>query len=99
MVRIIVLDRGFVCVGTLEPHPDFAFHWLFTGRTIRRWGTTQGLAELTEGPLNNTVLDAPETSDIPWRAVLKTLHVSEEKWLPHLSPTPATSAGGRRTRQ
>ncbi len=98
MIRIVILDRGFVCVGTLEPHPDFAFHWLFTGRTIRRWGTTEGLAQLANGPLPNTALDAPETSDIPWRAVLKTLHVSEEAWLPHLSATRQDSAGGRRAR-
>jgi len=51
-VRLYVLDRGFVVIGRAELDPELAFHWLLKpGRTVRRWGTTKGLAELRNGPL------------------------------------------------
>lgn len=87
-IKIIVLDRGFVKVGTLERHPELAFHWLLRGRTIRRWGTTEGHIELCDGPTPNTVLDSvPSTksavSTIPFRAVIEILNCTEageKKW-------------------
>lgn len=85
-VRILVLDRGFVVVGKVSPHPDLAFHWLVSPcRTIRRWGTTRGLAELVGGPVKDvTRLDDICVEEIPWRAVLKMMIVEEKKWLPYL---------------
>lgn len=53
---IVVLDRGFVYVGTLITGAN----WLTidNARNIRRWGTTKGLGQLAlEGPQLNTVLD------------------------------------------
>jgi len=83
---IFVLDRGFVLVGRAEIDPDLAFHWkLSPGRTVRRWGTTQGLTQLQDGPLANTVLDLPAVRHVPFRAVLEIIEVSEEKWKKHLS--------------
>lgn len=102
-VRLFVLDRGFVVVGSASVDPDFAFHWrLSPGRTVRRWGTSQGLSELKDGPLPNTVLDPPVERSIPWRAIIEIIYVSEEKWLPHLQPaseTPPASSGGSRVRR
>jgi hypothetical protein len=84
-VRILVLDRGFVVVGRVSPHRELAFHWLVSPcRTIRVWGTTNGLSELQGGPLSGTVLDPPCVAEVPWRAVIKMMAVEEDKWLPHL---------------
>ena len=95
-VRILVLDRGFVVVGKVEPHPDLAFHWLVSPcRTIRQWGTTRGLAQLVSGPTEQTRLDDICIEEIPWRAVLKMMIVEEEKWLPHLEVAKASSGGSR----
>lgn len=69
--QIVVLDRGFVYVGTcsLEGRNQ---QWLRIRncRNIRRWGTTRGLAELINGPTGDTILD--ETCEViaPLRAVV-----------------------------
>ena len=76
---IFVLDRGFVVIGDACISEDLAFHWdLLLSATIRKWGTTQGLAELKDGPLPATVLDKACRRTIPFRSVLDIIHVSEK---------------------
>ena len=58
--RIIVADRGWVFVGSCEDHPDGSVT-IRGAKTIRRWGTTNGLAELANGPTSKTVVDAGGT--------------------------------------
>ena len=83
---IFVCDRGFVIVGRATIDPHLAFHWLLKpGRTIRRWGTTNGLTELKDGPTSNTVLDKPAIQHIPFRAVLNIIEVDQNKWKLYLS--------------
>lgn len=53
--NIVVLDRGFVYVGQVAEQSDRLV--IRNARNIRRWGTTRGLGELRNGPLQNTVLD------------------------------------------
>lgn len=84
-VYILVLDRGFVVIGTIEPHPTLSYHWLCRGRTVRRWGTTKGLAELCDGPTKETVLDAEAERIIPWRSVIEMLKAEEKRWEKSLS--------------
>ena len=53
---IVVLDKGFVYVGTLIT--DAKFITIENAKCVRRWGTTKGLGQLaTQGPQSNTVLD------------------------------------------
>lgn len=53
---IVVADQGFVSVGDLTIGERYV---LTNERTIRRWGTTEGLGELVvKGPLSNTILDS-----------------------------------------
>lgn len=54
--RIIVADRGWVFVGSCEDHPDGSVT-IRGAKTIRRWGTTRGVAELANGPTTKTVID------------------------------------------
>ena len=94
--KIVVCDRGHVLVGVVDPHPSLAFHWLVSpGRAIRRWGTTEGLAQLSAGPREQTKLDALGTFEVPWRAVLFFIIAEEEKWREYLRPGAATTRGRR----
>jgi hypothetical protein len=84
-IYIFVLDRGFVVVGRASISSELLHHWrLAPGRTIRQWGTTQGLAELVNGPTVNTVLDVPAHRLVPFRSIIEILEVDQEKWEPHL---------------
>jgi hypothetical protein len=81
---IFVLDRGFVVVGEAELHEELALCWhMPRSRTIRGWGTSEGLAELADGPLPGTVLDAVCERSTPFRAVLDIIHLTargERAW-------------------
>jgi hypothetical protein len=56
-VRIIVADRGWVFVGNCHDNDDGSVT-ITNCRNIRLWGTTQGLGELVNGPLQDTKHDA-----------------------------------------
>lgn len=58
--RIIVADRGWVFVGDCEDHDDGSVT-IRNAKNIRRWGTTNGLAELANGPTSKTVVDVGGT--------------------------------------
>jgi len=67
--QIVVLDRGFVYVGTVALTKDWCT--ITNAQNIRRWGTTRGLGQLAqEGPQPNTVLDPAGTVRAPMRAVI-----------------------------
>ena len=54
--RIIVADRGWVFVGDCFDNEDGSVT-IHNAKNIRRWGTTKGLGELVNGPLENTKID------------------------------------------
>lgn len=54
-VRIVVLQRGWVVVGEYARKDSEIT--VSKASVIRRWGTSKGLGELVNGPLENTVLD------------------------------------------
>ena len=101
-IRLIVLDRGFVLVCRCPPPQDYALWLPYTDRrTVRRWGTTGGIAELCGGPTENTVLDTLcPAGQVPVRAILDVMEVEQEKWEPHLRterPAGSTARSGRRS--
>lgn len=53
--HIVVLDRGFVYVGNVSINGDYVT--IEGAQCIRIWGTTNGLAELINGPTKLTKLD------------------------------------------
>lgn len=75
-IYLFVLDRGFVIVGEVESvNEEMAlFVELSRSRTVRRWGTAEGLAQLKDGPLPQTVLDACCRRSVPVRAILDVIH-------------------------
>ena len=99
-IRIIVLDRGFVVACRCPTPQDYAL-WLpvTDSRTVRRWGTTNGLAELCDGPTAETVLDAlVPVATYPVRAVLAVLELTEKgrgAWEQALRGRPAASTARR----
>jgi hypothetical protein len=99
-IRILVLDRGFVKVCRCPDPHGYAF-WLpyEDGRTIRVWGTTEGLGQLVKGPTSMTVLDAlVPTGSVPVRAIVDIIDVEQDKWEQRLTPTSSKVATRRRDR-
>ena len=82
---IFVCDRGHVIVGDATISNEIGLHWhLKVSQTIRTWGTTKGLAELKNGPIEgSTVLDEVCERHLPFRSVIDIIHVTKEgenKW-------------------
>lgn len=75
---IVVLDRGFVYVGEIEHDGEWCV--IKNARCLRKWGTTNGLAELSLGPTPTTELDAPCTVRAPGRAVIHIVEAEVSKW-------------------
>lgn len=78
-IQIVVLDRSFVFVGRTTLSDTQIF--IDEARCIRKWGTTNGLAELKDGPLSGTVLDEQCTVRAERRALLFTIDCNQQKWL------------------
>ena len=80
MIRIVVLQRGWVVVGRVAEESDKELI-LEKSSVIRRWGTTKGLGELAaNGPTNNTVLDSCGTVRAHPLAVVMQIDCAEGKW-------------------
>lgn len=78
-IFIFVLDRGFVIAAEAEVSKELAFHWHFKrSKTIRRWGTSKGIAELKDGPTKDTILDATAERFVSFRAVIDIIKVTEK---------------------
>ena len=96
-IVLMVLDRGFVVVGRASIYDGLAFHWQLTpGRTVRQWGTTQGLSQLRTGPTPQTILDPAVDRLVPFRSIIEILMVEEEKWEQHLPRLSETGTGSPR---
>jgi hypothetical protein len=87
MIRIVVLDKGFVSVGTFSKDPDHdGWFMLENAAIVRRWGTSKGLGELAEkGPLTSTVLDQTPTQRFPPHAIMNTIECVPKVWKKHLN--------------
>lgn len=82
-IRILILEAGFVIVCRCPDPTGYPFWLPYTEmRVIRRWGTTRGLAELTGGPLANTVLDdLVSEGKCPVRAIINCIEgLNQDKW-------------------
>ena len=77
-MKIVIADRGFVFVGHVEETSEFVI--IRCAKSIRRWGTTKGLGELVNGPLQNTILEQIGEIKVPARAVIGMISVDSAKW-------------------
>ena len=80
MIEIVVADQGWVFIGSVcHGYEDGAIH-LENASCIRRWGTSQGLGELINGPTEKTILDPMGRVDV--KSVLFTIEVNQDAWKP-----------------
>jgi hypothetical protein len=77
-IKIVVLDRGFVYVGKVKLSKDFVT--IESASNIRYWGTTRGLGELVNGPLEKTKLDPVGKVLAPARALISLIDVNQAAW-------------------
>lgn len=82
-IRIVVVQRGWVHVGYLSREGDEMV--IRKAKTIRRWGTTSGLGELSNGPTKDTVLDIGGTIRLHPLMIVQTYDVDDSKWEEHLA--------------
>ena len=66
-IHIAVLDKGFVYVGKCLQTGETLK--ITEAKNIRRWGTTQGLGQLVNGPTARTVVDEVGEVIAPMRSV------------------------------
>lgn len=77
--KILVLQRGWVAVGTYSESGDQAM--LEDASIIRRWGTTTGLGELaSKGPRQRTVLDPAGTLRVHKLGIVFALDCDAAAW-------------------
>ncbi|TAK56812.1 hypothetical protein EPO17_03665 [Patescibacteria group bacterium] len=72
---IVIQPHGWVVVGVLEDFREDGITLSHTA-TIRRWGTTNGIGELRNGPKKDTVVDFEGRTEIPTCNVLRRIEVS-----------------------
>lgn len=77
-IRIVVLQRGWVCVGQYSEDGDDVT--IEKASVIRQWGTQKGLGELIDGPLSKTVLDKSGTVRTTKLGIVMTLDCEGSKW-------------------
>lgn len=77
--KIVILQRGWVMVGKLERNQSECV--LRHAAVVRRWGTTEGLGQLRNGPLSNTQLDKCHGEvEFDWLTVVAAISVNGAKW-------------------
>lgn len=79
MIKIVVLDKGFVSVGVFTEGDTWCT--LENASVIRRWGSERGLGQIAEdGPTDYTVLDKTPKQRFPVRSIVKTIDCNQENW-------------------
>ena len=77
-LQITVLDNGFVYIGRVVTNGNWGD--IVNAWNVRRWGTTHGLGQLAEGPLDGTVLDHVGHVRFPMEALQHLIAVRGEGW-------------------
>ena len=82
---IVIATNGFVWVAQCAYQEGTTWLHLNNARIIRVWGTDQGLAQLTNGPRKETVLDdMAGVVSLNWAAVIAVIPSNDANWSKHL---------------
>jgi hypothetical protein len=82
-IKIVVIERGFVYVGRVEVGDgELMIH---SARSLIRWGSSQHLGELVDGPLAETKLGAKCTVRVRDGQVIHTIEVDQNAWHKHIN--------------
>ena len=79
---IVIAHRGRIWAGMLKREENQMV--IRKAMNIRRWGTTQGLGQLRNGPLAETTLDPTGVVRLHPLQVIATIDVDAKKWENHL---------------
>lgn len=77
-IKIVVLDKGFVYVGYTEVKDGWVH--MHDCLNIRRFGTTEGLGQLRNGPTSETVFDKVGELIAPLHALISIIDVVGTAW-------------------
>lgn len=79
MIRIVILDKGFVAVGVYSQGSDWCS--LENAAIVRRWGTSNGLGQIAEaGPTDRTILDKTPKMHFPAKSIVNTIECNADNW-------------------
>ena len=76
--HIIAIDNGFVFVGDITVTKDSIL--VQHTKQLRKWGTTQGLGQITGGPTKETAADPVGVLIVPKARLIFALPASEAGW-------------------
>ena len=84
-LKIIVVDnRGLTFVGYCDLDGDEDFIQVLDARCVIRWGTTEHLAQLVDGPTSDTVLGRKADVVVARRSVVAYYDASAKGWEKHV---------------
>jgi len=78
VVRIVILQRGWVMVGRWSRDGDMCS--LDDASVIRVWGTSKGIGELVGGPTSSTKLDPAGHVEFHILTTVAIIDAEEDKW-------------------
>ena len=81
-IKIVVIERGFVYVGRVSTL-DAGTLQIEAARSLIRWGSSQHLGELVNGPLENTKLGAACTVLVRNSQVIHMIEANQDGWSKH----------------
>ena len=77
-LQIVVLDRGFVYIGYTTTDGEWCH--ITKALNVRRWGTSDGLGQLVNGPTSETRLDEVGSVRVPFHSLQHLIAVEEGAW-------------------
>ncbi len=77
-IRIVVVDHGFVYVGRYHEIGDEV--QIDSARCLIRWGTSEHLGQLKDGPLKDTKLGSPCMFLSKQLRIVNTIEVDQDAW-------------------
>jgi hypothetical protein len=84
-IKIVVIERGFVYIGHVDENAETGDVTIRGARSLIRWGTSQHLGELVNGPIENTKLGASCTLLVRREKVVHMIEVNNAGWNKHIN--------------
>ncbi len=81
-IEIVVIDHGFVYVGRCEYQAHSVT--IHGARCLIRWGTTEHLGQLRNGPRDETKLGASCTVEVKQARINHVIEVDQDAWKEHI---------------